>query len=90
MAILGIDVSKWQGSVNWKLAVNKDARFAIIKASQWDKDPRFDENWRNSKGLLPRGAYHYLDWGWDEVKQAELFVRCMGSDIGELPPVCDF
>jgi len=90
MTIRGIDVSKWQGFVNWKLAVNNGARFAYIKSSQWDTDPRFKENWANSKGILPRGAYHYLDWGWDEVKQAELMVKSMGADFGELPPACDF
>ena len=88
--ILGIDVSKWQGFVNWRIAVSNGARFAYIKSSQWTTDPRFKENWENSKGLLARGAYHFLDWGLSEVKQAEIMVSSMGNDFGELPPVCDF
>jgi len=87
--ILGIDTSKWDGFVDWKLAVNNGASFAYIKSSQWDKDPRFSESWANSRGVLPRGAYHFLDWGWSEVKQAELMVKILGNDIGELPPALD-
>jgi len=87
--ILGIDTSKWNGFVDWKLAVNNGASFAYIKSSQWDKDPRFSESWVNSRGVLPRGAYHFLEWGWSEVKQAELMVKILGNDIGELPPALD-
>jgi len=89
MKILGIDTSKWSGFMDWRLAVNNGAQFAYIKASQWDKDPRFTESWINSHGILPRGAYHYLDWGWSETKQAELMVKILGADIGELPPCLD-
>ena len=89
MKILGIDTSKWNGAMDWRLAIANGAKFAYIKASQWGPDERFTESWKNSKGLLPRGAYHFLDWGWSEVDQAKLFVKTMGNDLGELPPCLD-
>jgi lysozyme len=90
MRAIGIDVSHWNGLMNWKQAVSNGASFAFIKASQWVVDPRFVENWRNAKeaGLL-RGAYHYLDWGRSEIKQAKLFCTLLKNDPGELPPVLD-
>ncbi len=85
----GIDVSHWDGLVNYPKMLANGASFLYAKASQWAADPRFAENWKNAKGILPRGAYHFLDWGWSEIKQAELFVKTMDGDWGELPPVLD-
>jgi len=85
----GIDVSKWEGLVDYSKAFASGASFMYAKASQWSADPRFAENWRNAKGILPRGAYHFLDWGWSEIEQAKLFVATMNGDWGELPPVLD-
>ena len=88
--IPGIDVSKWEGAVNWRQARANGARFAIVKTSQWVADPRFAENWRNAKAEgLPRGAYHYLDWGLSELTQAKIFCDTMRGDWGEIPPCLD-
>jgi len=89
--VKGIDVSHWQGLVNWEQAKRNGAKFMFAKASQWVIDPMFKENWKNAKAVgLPRGAYHYLDWGLSELTQAKIFCDAMDGDWGELPPVCDF
>ena len=87
----GIDVSHWQGLVNWEQAKRNGAKFMFAKASQWRIDPKFKENWKNAKlAGLPRGAYHYLDWGLSELTQAKIFCDAMNGDWGELPPVLDY
>lgn len=87
----GIDTSVWQETVNYDKAVLNGAQFVFLKASQLIADKYFAANWKAAKtaGLL-RGAYHYLDWNISEMTQAELFVRQLGNDVGELPPVVDF
>ena len=85
----GIDTSHWEGLVNCPKVFANGADFLYVKASQWSADPCFAGTWKNAKGILPRGAYHYLDWGWSELKQAELFVKTMNGDWGELPPCLD-
>ena len=85
----GIDVSVWDGAVDFAKAKAAGASFAYVKASQQVADARFSANWKNSKGILPRGAYHYLDWRMSEILQAKLFCDLLVGDNGELPPVLD-
>ena len=87
---LGIDVYHGDGAVDFNKAAANGVSFAFIKASQFIPDHLFAENWKNAKsaGLL-RGAYHYLNVNNSEINQAELFVKTMGNDFGELPPVLD-
>lgn len=59
----GIDVSRWQGSIDWKQVREAGISFVFIKASQGSslEDPKFAENVQGAKaaGLLV-GAYHFL------------------------------
>ena len=56
-------------------------------------DPQFKANWKNSAGLLPRGAYHFFRTNLDPIQQAKLFITTIESlDMkgwGELPMVVD-
>src|SRR5690349_21788811 len=47
----GIDVSYYQGSIDWNAAKADGVQFAIIRVSDGTGflDPRFDENWANAK-----------------------------------------
>jgi lysozyme len=68
----GIDVSVYQGNVNWQ-SVALAKRFALIKATESNTivDPRFAENWAGAQAAsLCRGAYHYGHPGRDAVTQA--------------------
>lgn len=93
----GCDISKWQDKpdtqqkVNFKKMKAAGASFVFCKASQGlTTDSKFLEYWQNSKGILPRGAYHFLRFTMDGKKQAEYMWSLLEKDPGELPPVCDF
>jgi lysozyme len=90
--IQGIDVSHFQGSVNWQEVRQAGMKFAIAKASegQTGVDPQFHNNWQGIKaaGLL-RGAYHFFDAGVDGVAQARHFLQTAPVGAADLPPVID-
>lgn len=58
----GVDVSHWQGAINWTSARNAGMQFAYIKATEGTtyKDPRFNTNYvaAYNAGVI-RGAYHF-------------------------------
>ncbi|MEZ4441408.1 MAG: GH25 family lysozyme [Polyangiaceae bacterium] len=87
----GIDVSYYQGSINWP-AVAGDVDFAISRVNHGGFfDPEFDTNWAASRdaGLI-RGAYQYFDPGGDPVAQATTLIDAIGELApGDLPPVID-
>ena len=64
MTLKGIDVSKWQGSINWNLVRDNGINFAIIKAGGADggyyQDYYFEQNYQRAKALgLGVGAYYF-------------------------------
>lgn len=85
--ILGIDVSVFQGVIEWpRMAPN--VRFAFIRAtSGLSVDRRFAQNAANCH--VPWGAYHALAYGSDPVEQARKFASTLASR-GDLLPVLDF
>ena len=89
----GIDVSKWQGAVNWKSVQEAGIAFAFARATYGISvvDSYFESNWPAMKdaGII-RGAYHFFLATEDPAQQAEFFIRTVGSlDPGDLPPVID-
>lgn len=89
--IPGIDVSFWQGVVDWDKAASR-VEFAFLRAGQnMSIDSWFIENWQKSSGKLPRGAYWFYDWRSGKASAAE-HGDLFGSVIGgaELPAVMDF
>lgn len=92
MNIIGIDVSRWQSVVPWADIACADVRYAWIKATHGlGADPRFSQNWTDSRGHLPRGAYHWLTDS-DPVLQAEHLARALDAtgDRGELHAAIDW
>lgn len=94
----GIDVSHWQGEINWKLVKNDGVFFAFIKATEGVdyQDPRFSVNFREAKKAgIYTGAYHFCTPSdtEDAVHEAEFFISIVkktgGFDIFNLPPVID-
>jgi lysozyme len=79
--VIGVDVSRWQGVVDWD-AVSQKAGFAIIKAGGSDNgyyaDRQFARNRDEARRLgLPHGYYYYVG-GLDPVAEAEHFARIVG------------
>jgi GH25 family lysozyme M1 (1,4-beta-N-acetylmuramidase) len=87
----GIDVSRYQPTVDWQRVADSGISFAFIKASQSNfGDPLFSKHWAGARAAkLLRGAYHYLVPDLDGAKQAGAFLKILGNDPGELPPVLD-
>ncbi|MCF6521718.1 lysozyme [Streptomyces sp. JJ36] len=60
--VQGIDVSHWQGAINWNSVRNSGIQFAWIKATEGTsyEDPRFNSNYVDAyyAGVI-RGAYHF-------------------------------
>lgn len=75
--IEGIDVSHYQGKVEWDKVAASGRKFAICKASQGTTfiDPMFDENFQavEAAGLVS-GAYHFFDPKVGAIAQAEHFL----------------
>ena len=91
--LTGIDVSKWQGVVNWKEVQQAGMAFAFARATYGTSeiDSSFTENWQGMKEAgIVRGAYHFFLAAEDPARQAEFFINTVGSlDPGDLPPVID-
>ncbi|OEV02591.1 GH25 family lysozyme [Streptomyces oceani] len=92
----GIDVSHWQGSINWGSVKNAGIDFAWMKATEGTgyKDPSFNSNYPNShKAGLIRGAYHFARPDTSSgAAQANYFVDNGGAwsrDDQTLPGVLD-
>src|SRR6188508_74828 len=59
----GIDVSKWQGTINWPAVKQGGVQFAFIRLSDGAnyKDPKFATNWAGAKSAgIIRGVYQFF------------------------------
>ncbi|GAA4902208.1 GH25 family lysozyme M1 (1,4-beta-N-acetylmuramidase) [Stackebrandtia albiflava] len=92
----GIDVSHWQGAINWTAVRNAGIEFAWIKATEGTsyRDPQFNNNYPNSyyAGVI-RGAYHFARPGASSgAVQANFFASNGGAwsaDNRTLPGALD-
>lgn len=60
LPIHGIDVSKWQGAIDWASVRGAGTQFVFIKATEGGDhvDERFMENWNGAAAAgIPRGAW---------------------------------
>lgn len=80
----GIDVSDWQGYINYEEVKNAGIEIVYIKSSQgsnW-KDPYFETNYQNAKANgLKVGVYHFLTATNTEEAEAEanFFASCISE-----------
>ncbi len=91
--LYGIDVSRFQGAIDWNLVKGSGVVYAYIQISRslTDIDVRFPYNWRRAKevGIL-RGAYQRFQPDQDVIGQASLFLEKLGPFVpGDLPPMLD-
>lgn len=88
----GVDVSRWQGEIDWAKLRGHGANFVYIKATDGGDhlDPMFRKNWNEAhKAGLKRGAYHFFYWCRVASEQADWFIRNVPKVEGALPPVID-
>ena len=93
--IEGIDVSHWQGTIDWSLVAKAGKQFAFLKASDstGSRDPTYATNRSRARAAgIPVGAYHFADpdaTPGDAVAEADLFVDAAAPATGDLLPVLD-
>lgn len=90
----GIDVSKWQGDIDWGKVREAGIDFAMIRASlgSYTKDPYFDSNVKGAGGAgLHTGAYHYFYSRTVEeaLAEAQFFLSVLGPHRLDYPVVLD-
>jgi len=93
--VFGIDVSHYQGKINWDSIDRTKGEFPldfvfIRSTAGVSADTQFDNNWSEAKrGGFIRGAYHYYRPNENSFKQAENFIKTVKLSKGDLPPVLD-
>ena len=97
---IGIDVSRYQGAIDWKKVKQSGVDFVLLRSSIGDgstivsgEDIRFSVNVVEAKkaGLMV-GAYHYL---WAETpedarREAKFFIKTISPYALDFPAVLDF
>src|SRR5690242_15940286 len=81
----GLDVSKWQGRIDWAEAKTQTG-FVIAKATQGvtEVDSQYAHNLDLARvEQIPRGSYHYPDAG-DPHAEAAWYVRHNQRRNGEM------
>jgi len=94
--VVGIDVSEFQGKVDWEdveiLDEKYPVQFVFIRATAGNDrvDRQFKRNWEGAKeNKIMRGAYHYYRPNENSIEQADLFIKTVKLQKGDLPPVLD-
>jgi GH25 family lysozyme M1 (1,4-beta-N-acetylmuramidase) len=89
----GIDVSHWQGTIDWARVRAAGKSFAIAKATEGIgfKDDTYDRNKAGAMGQgMMFGAYHFARPGSnDPVAEADWFVDNAAIEHGMLIPTLD-
>lgn len=90
--VRGVDVSSYQGEIDWPTLAQQDIRFAFIKATEGSSfvDPCFAENFPQAQEAgLRVGAYHFFSFDSPGDTQADNFIRTVPPVEGGLPPAVD-
>ena len=90
--VKGVDVSSYQGDIDWKTLSDQGIRFAYIKATEGSsmEDRCFCYNWSEAaKTDLRIGAYHFFSFETSGQTQAENYIRSVKAPETMLPPAAD-
>ena len=91
----GIDISHWQGVINWTKVAAAGKRFAFMKASESTNfvDDTYTTNRAQARAAgLYVGAYHFAQpssGAGDAIAEADHFINTAGPVSGDLLPVLD-
>lgn len=94
----GIDVSHWQGAIDWKQVKASGVDFVIVKAGGSDagfyRDRRFEENYEGAKAAgLMVGAYYFVGKycisSGDGSADAHRFLKIVEGKTFDLPLFID-
>lgn len=89
--VQGVDVSHYQGDIDWPRLKDQDIAFAYIKATEGSSftDEKFKFNIENALDAgIYAGAYHFFSFESGGAEQAEHFISTVPKDA-VLPPAID-
>ena len=92
LPVQGVDVSSYQGEIDWKAIEKENISFAFIKATEGSsyKDRFFEKNIKNiEKTDIVAGAYHFMSFESSGKSQAVNFIESVDKKKIALPPVID-
>ena len=90
--VKGVDVSVYQGNVDWGAVKASGRDFAIARISDGTYlDTTFAANWSGMKSAgLVRGAYQFFEPGDDPTTDADIVIKAVGVlGDGDLPVTAD-
>lgn len=90
--IQGVDVSHYQGTIDWQKFREQRVEFAFIKATEGSShtDEHFADNWKQAQEAgITTGAYHFFSFDSPASTQAEHYIQTVGSLSGNMVPVVD-
>lgn len=90
--VTGVDVSHYQGEIDWEKMEPQGIDFAFIKATEGSShvDEQFSDNWEKAAETdLYVGAYHFFSFESPAETQAQRYVNTVGTLSGKLAPVID-
>jgi GH25 family lysozyme M1 (1,4-beta-N-acetylmuramidase) len=91
----GLDVSRWQNTINWAQVKAAGKQFVVMKATEGTGyvDPMYSTNRAGAMGVgIPMAAYHFAspDTSANEaVLEADHYVAVAGLTAGNLLPALD-
>jgi lysozyme len=88
----GIDISKYQPSVDWQQARAGGVSFAFVKATEGGDrvDDAFASHWSGTNAAgIPRAAYHFFYFCRPASEQAAWYIANVPREKHALPPVLD-
>lgn len=90
--VCGVDVSNYQGLIDWDKLEEQNVAFAFIKATEGSG--HIDESARRnleraSKTSIKKSAYHFFSFDSPGETQAENYISVVGADEIDMPPVVD-
>ena len=93
--IRGVDVSEYQGEVDWDRIKDQGISFAFIKATEGSKskDKYFDRNFEKIKNMdMLLGVYHFFSFETEGEQQAQNYINTVGyveNDDSIFIPIID-
>lgn len=91
--VRGVDVSHYQGTIDWKVLESQGIDFAYIKATEGSShtDKNFKKNWQSAfDTAILTGAYHFFSFDSQGDTQLLHFTNTVPVSERMLPPVVDF
>lgn len=90
--VRGVDVSHYQGEIDWEVLSGQRIAFAYIKATEGSShtDEKFAVNYAEArKTPLKTGAYHFFSFDSPGASQAEHFISTVEAFEGMMAPAVD-